>query len=85
MNKVCGHNHPHQIRPKTTVKRMMKTKKAISTIARSTKSCGQNTWPKMTNFRSITFIKRNGCPFIFTKGPANNNDNKTTVTNTRQL
>src|SRR5689334_17004513 len=38
INNVCGHIQPHHTLPKTTVKRIMKTKKVINVMARITKS-----------------------------------------------
>src|SRR6185295_14926403 len=83
MNKVCGHIHPHQILPKTTVKSVMNTKKRIIKIASSTKSCGQNACPRMINFRSKIFNRRKGRPPIVNQGPLKNRDMSTTATTAR--
>jgi hypothetical protein len=73
---VCGHAHPHQIRPKITVNKLMKIKKVTNPIATKWKSCGKNGTPQKINLRSNTLNRNMGWPFTSIQGRPNKAINK---------
>ena len=65
---VCGQAHPQNIRPNTTVNKMIKTTNVSMAIPKIKKSCGQNTMPNIINLRSSTLSINSGSLFTLING-----------------
>ncbi len=85
MKMVCGQVHPHQSLPNTEVNKTMNTTKVNMVSPNRKKSCGQNTSPKMMNFRSITFNNNKGLPFTSMNGMPNKRTRQIMLTHVRAL
>jgi hypothetical protein len=58
----------------------MNTARAIMASANKWKSCGPNGTVKRTKFRFMKSNNKNGCPFIFMKGPTIKNARRKILT-----